>query len=103
GASNDHAAPSLTSLEVTPTESILIEPINQAQITAKAHFSDSTVRDVTSIAVYESANPIVKISPNGLVKSDQPGETTVLVRYLNQQVPVRRASPAPRAECSPSP
>jgi hypothetical protein len=101
GASNDHAAaPSLTSLEVTPTESILIEPINQAQITAKAHFSDSTVRDVTSIAVYESANPIVKISPNGLVKSEQPGETTVLVRYLNQQIPIRLAFVPARANFS---
>src|SRR6185503_6605324 len=53
GASNDHAVPSLTSPEVTPTESILNEPINQTQITTKANFSDSTVRDVTSIAVYE--------------------------------------------------
>ena len=92
GATNDVAtAPKLTALEVTPRESILIEPTNQVQITARARFSDKSTRDVTSGAVYESANPIVQITSAGLVESEQPGETTVLVRYLDQQIPVTLA------------
>ena len=54
-------------------------------------FTDGTARDVTTIAVYETANPIVKISDGGLVDSDHFGETTVLVRFLNKQIPVRLA------------
>jgi hypothetical protein len=92
GASNDVAtACTLQRLEVAPLEATLLAPTNEVQISARAVFSTGTKRDVTSIAVYESANPAVKISPDGLVRSDQPGETTVLVRYLNQQIPVRLA------------
>jgi hypothetical protein len=92
GAPDDFStAPKLTALKVTPRESILIEPTNQVQIAARARFSDNSTRDVSSLALYESANPIVQISPTGLVQSEQPGETTVLVRYLNQQIPVTLA------------
>jgi hypothetical protein len=92
GASNDVAvAKQLTRLDVTPTESVLIEPKKEIQLSALATFSDGSTRDVTAIAVYESANPIVKITSGGLVQSEQPGETTVLVRYLDQQIPVHLA------------
>jgi hypothetical protein len=92
GASNDLAtAKTLRRLEVLPREAILIQPTNEIQITAKAFFSDSSERDVTAIAVYESANPSVKITPTGLVQSEVAAETAVLVRYLDQQVPVRLA------------
>jgi hypothetical protein len=97
GATNDLAtAPRLQALEVSPRESILIEPTNTIQITATARFSNGKSRDVTSLAVYESANPIVEISATGLVKTSQPGETTVLVRYLDQQIPVTLAFIAAR-------
>ncbi|HVK58467.1 MAG TPA: DUF1549 and DUF1553 domain-containing protein, partial [Candidatus Kapabacteria bacterium] len=66
-------------------------PTNSLQLTATARFSDGATRDVASIAVYEPVNPLVKVSPTGLVSTDQPVETTVLVRYLNQQVPVTLA------------
>ncbi len=92
GATNDLAtAIVLRRLEVLPREAILIQPTNQIQIYAKAYFSDGTERDVTSLAVYESANPIVTITAEGLVRSEQIGETTVLVRYLDQQIPVTLA------------
>src|SRR5687767_9163095 len=97
GATNDLAtAPRLQSLEVSPREAILIEPTNTVQITATARFANGKTREVTSLAVYESANPIVEITPAGLVKSSQPGETTVLVRYLDQQIPVTLAFIAAR-------
>ncbi len=92
GASNDLAtASTLQRLEVAPGEATLLAPSNEVQVSARAVFSDGSRRDVTSVAVYESANPAVKIAPGGLVRSEGPGETTVLVRYLNQQLPVRLA------------
>jgi hypothetical protein len=97
GASNDLAtAPALERLDVTPLDATLLAPTNEVQISARAAFSDGTERDVTTIAVYESANPSVKISAGGLVHSEQPGETTILVRYLNKQIPVRLAFVADR-------
>ena len=92
GASNDLASvKTLRRLEVSPREAILVQPTNEIQLAAKALFSDSSERDVTSIAVYESANPSVTISAGGVVRAEAAAETTVLVRYLDQQVPVRLA------------
>lgn len=92
GAKNDSAnAPRLQMLEVTPRDKIVVEPTKEIQISAEAIFSNGSTQDVRSVAVYESANPIVKISPEGLVQVSQPVETTVLVRYLDQQIPVRLA------------
>ncbi len=63
----------------------------QLQLTATAEFSDGTSRDVTTRAVYELAQPIADVSHDGLVTGRSVGETTVLVRYLNQQIGVRVA------------
>ena len=84
-------APKLQRLEVAPLTQVLTEPRREVQLSAKAFFSDGTARDVTSLAVYEPANNLVKVSHGGLVQSDGPGETTVLVRFLEQQQPVRLA------------
>lgn len=92
GATDDVAtAPKLTRLDVSPTERIIIEPANEVQLIARAHFSDGSQRDVTSLAVYEPASTSVKVSHDGLVTRDGPVETTILVRFLDQQVPVRLA------------
>ena len=92
GAIDDNAtAPKIAKLEVTPTERIVIEPASEVQLNARATFSDGTVRDVTSLTVYEPASTAVKVSHDGLVTRDGPVETTILVRYLNQHVPVRLA------------
>ena len=84
-------APRLERIEVTPTERILVEPASQVQLQARAFFADGTRREITRLAVYESANGLVKISHDGLVQREGFGETTVLVRYLDQQAPVRLA------------
>ncbi len=84
-------APRLTKLEVTPRESVLVEPETQAALKATAIFADGTRRDVTRLAVFEPSNLLVKVSEDGVVKREQAGESTVLVRYLDQQVPVRLA------------
>ncbi|HEY1082995.1 MAG TPA: DUF1549 and DUF1553 domain-containing protein [Prosthecobacter sp.] len=88
----------LKKLEVSPPEAILEENQAQVQITAKATFSDGSQRDVTAQAVYEPLqNGLVEVSPAGLVRRLQFGEPTVLVRFLDQSIPVRltflRASP----------
>lgn len=85
------AAPKLTRLEVSPREQIVIEPAKEVQLRARAFFSDGTRRDVTGLAVYEPASTSVKVDHDGLVTREVPVETTVLVRYLNQHVPVRLA------------
>lgn len=99
GAVDDgETAPKLVRLDVTPREQFFGEPAWKTQIAATAHYSDGTSRDVTRLAVYESANPLVKPALDGSVQADKPTETTVLVRYLDQQQPVRLAFVAARPD-----
>ena len=92
GAPDDPAETrKLVSLEVTPTEKILIEPATEVQLRARARFSDGTTRDVTSLAVYEPANGVATVDHDGLARRETMGETTILVRYLQCQVPVTLA------------
>ena len=83
------AAPRLQRLMVTPSERVLIEPANETQLNVRASFSDGSVRDVTSLAVYEPANGVAKVSHDGLATRQTPGEATVLVRYLQCQEAAR--------------
>jgi hypothetical protein len=88
------SAPRLETIEVSPTETVLIEPEDRVQLQVRARFSDGSVRDVTSLAVLAPANNLVKVMPGGLVvreSSAGSGESTVLVRYLHRQAPVRLA------------
>lgn len=85
------STPQLVSLEVQPTEQILIAPQHELQLTAWATFSDGSRRDVTRLAVYETSSTAATVSPAGVVERVRDGESTVLVRYLNQQMPVRLA------------
>lgn len=85
----DSAGAKVTRLEVTPREQVLLEPATSVQLRAVAHFADGTSRDVSRLAVYDPNNLGVTISPAGLVTREKAGETTVMVRYLDKQVPVR--------------
>ncbi|PYI80578.1 MAG: hypothetical protein DME26_21330 [Verrucomicrobia bacterium] len=92
GMPNDLAsAPKLERIEITPQEKVLIEPASQVQLQVQAKFADGATRDVTTLAVYEPANGLAKVSHDGLVRRQNAGETTVLVRYLHCQEPVRLA------------
>ena len=92
GANDDGAsAPKLARLEVTPSERVLIEPRRQVKLQVRAVFSDGSKRDVSRFAVYDPANLIATVSADGLVTSQRPGETTVNVRFLEKQTPVRLA------------
>ncbi len=83
--------PRLTDLIVTPQEQILFDPADRVEIHAEAVFSDGSRRDVASLAVYEPAHPFVAAEPDGTIVRQGHGETTVTVRFLDRQVPVRLA------------
>jgi hypothetical protein len=92
GARSDPAnTPKLESIAVTPVEKILVEPEQTVQLQVRARFSDGSEREINHAAVYETANSLASVSPDGLVQREGLGETTILVRYLNRQVPVRLA------------
>src|SRR5207302_4929951 len=92
GMPNDlTSAPRLERIEVTPLQKILVDPASEVQLQTQATFSDGTTRDISSLAVYEPANGLARVSHDGLVQRQGAGETTVLVRYLQCQEPVRLA------------
>lgn len=92
GAKDDPpGAPKLVKLEVAPEEEVLRAPKSSVQLQVWATFSDGAKRDVTRRTVYDPANTLVRVSHDGLVESQQPGETTVLARFLQLQQPVRLA------------
>jgi hypothetical protein len=82
---DDAKAPRLVRLEVTPAEQYLIEPANEVTVRAHAAFADGTTRDVAPLAVFESTNPRIEVSRCGVVRATEPGETTIVVRYLDRQ------------------
>jgi hypothetical protein len=89
---DDVSTPSLVRLEVSPSQQILLEPASRMKINATAVFCDGARRDVSRWAVYEQSVDLAKVSADGLVeRGERPGETTVIVRYLNLQQPVRLA------------
>ncbi len=70
------------SIEVQPSSGLLHKATTQP-LTAIAHYSDHSVRDVTSLSLYESNDrAMVEVSDVGLVKAlDLPGVAAVMVRY----------------------
>ncbi len=80
--------PTLQRLDVTPTEAVLVMPARQVAVRAKALFSDGSRRDVTGLAVFETSNPDVEVGGDGVVRVEKAAQTTVVVRYLDQQVSV---------------
>jgi hypothetical protein len=88
GAENSGAELKLAELKVEPRERVLVEPEADVQLVVQARFSDGSTRDVSRMAVYEPNNQGVRVSIDGLVTREKFGETTVLVRYLDQQVAV---------------
>ncbi len=86
GATDDPETPALSTLTVTPAESVQ-ESLN-VTLRAAATFSDGTSRDVTRWAVMEPSNLLVEVSRDGQVTAQRSGETTVVVRFEHLQVPV---------------
>lgn len=91
GPRDAETTPRLVEIDVTPRERILVEPERSVSLKVTAKFSDGEQRDITKMAVYEPASSVATVSAGGYVEGQMPGETTVLVRYLHAQVPVRLA------------
>lgn len=92
GMPNDcESAPALKRIAVTPSDKVLVAPAREVQLQVRAEFTDGSSRDITSMAVYDPATPLVTVSADGRVLGKSAGESTVLVRYLNKQEPVRLA------------
>lgn len=79
------SAPKVVKLTVEPSDSVLWMPEQALRLQVTARFSDGTEKDVSRLAVYESSDPNVGLSPDGLVQFSHPGATTVLIRYLEGQ------------------
>jgi hypothetical protein len=88
---DEAGSPTLRQLDVSPRDVVLAEPADSVQIRATAEFSDGTRRDVSGLAVYDLSNQLAEVSHDGLVERRGMGETTVVVRFLNRQVPVNVA------------
>src|SRR5205807_2540248 len=84
-------SPILKTIQVTPAAQIVVEPADRVQLHVQAAFTDGTTRDITRLATYELANESATVSPVGVVQRQQMGETTVLVRYLDQRAAVQLA------------
>jgi hypothetical protein len=72
----------LVSIDIEPKKAVLQRQATQ-QLQALARYSDGSVRDVTSMALFESNDSaMAEVSENGLVKvQDLPGKVSVMVRY----------------------
>ncbi len=92
GARDDaQEAPRVIQLQVRPRDVVVQAPREEVQLRVTARFSDGTQRDVTWLAVYETTDQRIEVTPQGLVRRRSEGQSTVLVRFLDRQVAVRVA------------
>ncbi|MDQ3624685.1 MAG: DUF1549 and DUF1553 domain-containing protein, partial [Verrucomicrobiota bacterium] len=83
GAPNDGKdVATCTSLEILPRKLVLESPGQKFKVTVRAHYSDGTDRDVTSLALFLSSNDSsAKIGPDGMIMTGQRGEAYVMARF----------------------
>jgi hypothetical protein len=83
--------PAVRRIDVSPGQQVLVDPAQGVQLRVEAAFSDGSRRDVTRLASYETSNAVAVVTAEGRVQRRQVGETTVLVRYLDQRAAVQLA------------
>lgn len=83
-------SPTPVKLQVTPQSAILYHPQDHVSLRVIATQIDGTTRDVTRLATFEPSTLTVRVSPTGEVRGE-PGEASVLVRYLDRQATARVA------------
>ena len=81
----------VVSIDVAPRSTVLAEPVREAPLKVTARYSDGATRDITRLAAYEVSNLVASVSVDGVVRRESFGDTTVIARYLDQQIPVRLA------------
>jgi hypothetical protein len=82
------AAATVVRLQIQPEQAIVAAPSTEVQMSVHAFYSDGSSRDVTGLACYELSNLNAEVDPAGRVTRSRFGETTLIVRYLQQQLPV---------------
>lgn len=82
-------SPKLVAVNVKPAQATVYAPDTTAAIRATAEFSNGDKRDITRLAVYESSATFVSVSDAGVARAERAGLTTITVRYLDRQTPVR--------------
>lgn len=82
---DDGDAPKMVAMEIEPKKGVLRRQGTQ-QLKAQARYSDGSVRDVTSLSLFESNDrALAEVSEGGLVQVlDLPGKVSVMVRYQGQ-------------------
>lgn len=71
-----------TGIEILPKSLLLEGPGNKFKISVRAHFSDGTDRDITSMTLFMTSNEAsAKIEKDGTIVTGQRGEAFVLARY----------------------
>jgi hypothetical protein len=83
--------PTLRRLDVTPRQRVLVGSADSVALRVTAGYSDGTRRDVSGLAVFESANLVARVDGAGVVRRQSLGETAILVRYLDRQAVVQLA------------
>jgi hypothetical protein len=79
------AEPDLVKIQLFPEGRVFQQTSGQQQLLVMGHFSDGSVRDVTSLTVFTSSNESVgKVNDAGLVQKVSRGETAILARYLDK-------------------
>jgi hypothetical protein len=72
----------VTSVEIHPTEMVIEGQNVDRPLQVIARYSDGSIRDVTSLAVFFTNNdPTAKVSPTGVVTSGDRGEAFVMARF----------------------
>lgn len=95
GVPKDRASsPKLIAMEIEPKKGSLQRQATQ-QLKAWARYSDGSVRDVTSLSLFESNDKaMAEVSESGLVKVlDLPGKVSVMVRYQGRVAVFNAAIP----------
>jgi hypothetical protein len=75
-------APHVMGVQIEPSEMVIEGQNIPRQLHVLAHYSDGSIRDVTTLAVFASNNePVAKVSINGLITSGERGEAFVMARF----------------------
>jgi hypothetical protein len=87
GPDGKPTAPECTSIELLPKSLLLEGPGQNFKITVRAHYSDGTDRDVTSMALFLSSNDATaKLKDDGTIVTGQRGEAFVMARFATHTV-----------------
>ena len=77
--------PDLVKIQLFPENRTFSQSNGRQQLLVLGHFTDGSVRDLTSLTVFSSSNEsVAKVSELGLVSKNSRGETAVLARYLDK-------------------